>query len=64
MNLISSRYFMYIYYFISDIEKIIDRLDYVIQYYKVPKEVESVIRDGFVFSFFLSVNSSPLYMVK
>lgn len=32
--------------FFLDVDKIIDRLDYVIQYYKVPKEVESVIRDG------------------
>lgn len=30
----------------ENIEKIIERLDYVIQYYKVPKEVETTIRDG------------------
>ncbi|XP_054724475.1 exocyst complex component 7-like [Uloborus diversus] len=30
----------------ENIEKILDRLDYVIQYYKVPKEVEGAIRDG------------------
>ncbi|PRD27639.1 UNVERIFIED_CONTAM: Exoc7 [Trichonephila clavipes] len=30
----------------ENIDKILDRLDYVIQYYNVPKEVESKIRDG------------------
>ncbi|CAL1271954.1 unnamed protein product [Larinioides sclopetarius] len=30
----------------ENIDKILDRLDYVIQYYNVPKDVESKIRDG------------------